>query len=287
MTHKQNKLIQSLIYGLRLISCFTYLITWLANTCTLASEHNTNEKSKEIHTNTKTNSKQSKQIVIPAKPYTPANINESSKSGAILFVKNNCLTCHSVDDHGGCLGPPLMGEGSRRSKDFILSRITEGAKAEARFQQFYRASELMPHPRLPEKSAEAITAYLLTLKEPRSGFVMSRHQILNPNNISAISSQIQTPSQTSISTGKKLFYDKGCAACHTAGGVGGQFAPDLDGIATRRNRTYIEQIINKAQTLALDSADEYNERGTMMPPLNLTPKEVSKITDFLMTLPAK
>lgn len=247
------------------VTCFVFIISCLTSLMTIASEPNSK--------------------IIPAKVYKPLKVSNTSKSGEILFIKHNCVTCHSVGSHGGCLGPPLMGEGSRRSRDFILSRITQGS--EARFQQVYKANELMPHPRVSEKTAEAITAYLLTLEEPRSGFIISKHPVVHSDNIVVHSAQTQSPAQNSIATGKKLFFEKGCAECHTAGGVGGQFAPDLDGIASIRDRSYIEKTINNAQTMTLRSADEYNERGTMMPSLNLTASEVSKITDFLMTLPTK
>ncbi len=270
---------------------------WLGVTCliyssccplgSLAKEPAVNGKISKLMTKSGNQKNSQSQVVsIPPKPYKPANISSLSKTGKILFVRNNCVACHSVGNHGGCLGPPLLGEGSRRSKDFILSRITQGAKAEAKFQDLYKASELMPHPRVPEKTAEAITAYLLTLDEPKSGFIMTKHQIASDNTVSS-PAQTNKSNPESIAAGKKLFYEKGCAGCHTAGGVGGQFAPSLDGIGTKRERGHIEQIINNAQTLGLGSADEYNGRGTMMPPLNLTPAEASKITDFLMTLPPR
>ncbi len=250
--------------------------------CTIAGTINQN-----VFATNPLQAKDKRTIVIPAKAYTPEPTSESSKLGKALFVKYNCTSCHSVDGHGGCLGPPLVGEGARRSKDFILARITQGAKAEAKFRQIYRASELMPHPRISKQSAQAITSYLLTLEEPRSGFIISKHPTVIPQAQTSALLEKRNTSKTFVAEGKKLFFEKGCAACHTAGGVGGQFAPNLDSLKTRRDRAQIERVIDNTQLLTIESADEYSERGTMMPPLNLTAAEASKITDFLMALPSR
>lgn len=228
-------------------------------------------------------------IVVRSKPYLPAPKTKLSQAGKTLFIQNNCVTCHSVGSQGGCLGPPLLGVGARRSKNFILARITEGSEAENKFRTIYKATELMPHPRLSEQKARAIADYLLTLRQPSSGFIMSKHSNgliksdLKVNN-SEESSEVMA---SSVNAGKKLFFEKGCAACHSAGGVGGEFAPMLDGISMRRDRQYIIDLVNGAQNLSLGAAGEYNARGTMMPPLNLDSDEVNQITDFLMTLPKK
>jgi len=222
--------------------------------------------------------------IIPSAKYQPQPESGDSTKGKALFEKNKCAACHSIDNKGGCLAPPLDGIGSRRSKTFILARITNERSAIEQFERLYPQAELLVHPRLSAGDAKLISTYLLTLAEPGVGFQLTPHRV-NQGRVSA--SQAESKSAVSIKTGKKVFYERGCIACHSIGGIGGQFAPSLDGISQRRDRKYVAERINAAQLVAQNQTDEYSARGAVMPPLNLSEKEILQVTDFLMTLPAK
>jgi mono/diheme cytochrome c family protein len=86
------------------------------------------------------------------------------EDGKKIFTARNCAICHSVNEVGGCLAPPLDGIGKRRGKEFIQSRITNTPEAIAKFAKLYRATELMPHLRLPPKQANDVVAYLMTFQ---------------------------------------------------------------------------------------------------------------------------
>jgi hypothetical protein len=63
-----------------------------------------------------------------------------------------------------------------------------------------------------------------------------------------------------------------------------QFAVALDDVGTMKGRDYISERMNGAELLTLGTNGEYGERGTMMPPSNLTAPQIKSITDYLMSL---
>lgn len=207
---------------------------------------------------------------------------QNEQNGKAIFTKNNCLSCHSIADSGGCLAPPLDGIAQRRGRDFIISRICNSADQISRFSKVYKATELMPHPRLEQSEAKAVAGYLMSI--PAKQLKVAKHQ---PAAVLGAEPSTHKPSEASVLQGKKLFYSKGCMVCHSVFGTGGQFAVALDGIQDRKDRNFVLARINNAELMQLGVGGEYQEKGTNMPPSNLTPDEIASITDFLMSLPAR
>jgi mono/diheme cytochrome c family protein len=220
-----------------------------------------------------------------ASAYTPAPESAQSQKGKQLFSQHGCVLCHSIGGKGGCLGPPLSGVGGRRSKEFITARITLDQKEIEKFAKLYKAQELMPHPRLPRELSSAVVAYLMTLPQPAGGFKVGGHNAPASESQEPPAAKTESISQTSIIKGKKLFYDRGCTSCHSIHGAGGQFAPALDGVAQRLGRQKILTQISKAELLTLGTSGEYVERGTVMPPSNLSKADIANVTNFLLSLP--
>lgn len=212
-------------------------------------------------------------------PETPFS---EAKRGERLFEQNGCNNCHSLSSGGGCLGPLLQGIRQRRSRQFILSRITDSKAAIANFTKLYGEMELMPHPRLNEKSASAIASYLFTLKAPPKEAITAKH--LPPSEATLGQAASSSSSKDSIAKGKRLVYEKGCVSCHSIGEIGGNFAPAFDGVAKRLGRTRVLSRITQAERLATTGSGEYGARGTVMPPSNLQAEEIAAIADFLMTI---
>lgn len=222
--------------------------------------------------------------------YKAAPQSSSSAAGEILFKKNNCAQCHSTSQGGGCLGPLLTGVGGRRSRQFLLDRITAGRNEENSFAEQYGHAELMRHPRLARAEASQVVAYLLTLPEPAKGYSLKGHNVKPSKPAIATKEQIARPaklSPESVAKGRQLFYEAGCMACHSIGKIGGQFANPLDDIGTRKGRTYVSERMTGAEMLTLGTNDEYNARGTMMPPSALSSDQIESISDFLMSLSEK
>jgi cytochrome c551/c552 len=223
-------------------------------------------------------------IVKPA--YKPAFANESSLKGRQIFEQHNCSSCHLTENKGGCLGPALDGIGAYRSKRFILARITNNRKAIDQFERMYGKAELMQHPRITAPDAEFIVQYLLTLSAPKGGFYVPSHNIAVKPQIShpTVKSITALPSNILAMAGKKLFYERGCTACHSINNIGGHFAPPLDHIGKSHTSEYVSQRMTNAEGFLQNYPDEYQERGMVMPPSNLTEKEIAEITSFLMSV---
>jgi cytochrome c2 len=267
--------------------------------------------------------------------FRPVKSGALSIKGKEYYEAGRCDTCHSIDGKGGCIAPPLDGIGARRSRFFVIARITDDRVMRDKFNELYSEQELMPHIRVPAPQANAIASYLLTLSEPSSGFLIKGHAVQPAStdsqsgadqstdkittggeaaNESKAANEDESGSQDnftardkeasildpddeqlrkvqarvdSIENGRKLFSDKGCIACHSIGELGGRFAPALDGIGSRLAADSIKAKLTKAEFLLSDTADsesEYSSRGIVMPPLNLSEKEMNDLTSFLKSL---
>ncbi|MBS1992438.1 MAG: cytochrome c [Cyanobacteria bacterium SZAS LIN-3] len=211
-----------------------------------------------------------------------------SKSGEELFKLNHCASCHSVAGQGGCLAPPLDGISKHRGKEFILVRITDENWAKKEFARIYPHEELLQeHPRLKSAQAKEIAAYLMTVPEAKTAYSVKGHKP-----VPGAGSQHPGAAKTSgaeekqqIAAGKILVNDRGCLACHSIGVAGGHFAPNLDGIRDRHDRTYVAAQIKAAEMMTHNYPDEYQGRGNVMPPSNLTDNQIQSVVSFLMSLP--
>ncbi len=72
--------------------------------------------------------------------------------GKQIWQDKNCTSCHQIYGLGGYLGPDLTNVYSRRTKDFIISRIQYG-------------TDIMPAYHLDELQLEELIAYLKSLDE--------------------------------------------------------------------------------------------------------------------------
>lgn len=214
--------------------------------------------------------------------YQAEPLPQEASRGKELFQRNHCSTCHSISSSGGCLAPPLDDVGKRRGKEFILSRITDTQAARKKFAK-YKIQELMPHPRVGAPAANELTEYLSTLQSDLKELKIGKHPI--NTNLPVDSAHVSD--SESRQHGKALLYSKGCLECHSVLGGGGEFAPALDGISKRQDRKYVLSRINNAELLQLGIGGEYQEKGTSMPPSNLSEKEIESITDFIMSLPPR
>lgn len=213
-----------------------------------------------------------------AKPQAQAKKADTAQ-GAALF-KKNCQNCHSNGTTGGCLGPILAGEGARRSRSFIESRISNDPKQIQNFAAAYGHAELMPHLRVSPTEAKALTSYLISLPSPESGLDVKSH---GASTAHAPLGKAESPE--ALARGKKLVYEKGCLMCHSFGGIGGQFAPPFDGIAKRRTEEFIADRITSAELLKGTSGSaEYEERGIVMPPSQLSSDNIKDIAAYLSSL---
>jgi hypothetical protein len=83
--------------------------------------------------------------------------------------------------------------------------------------------------------------------------------------------------------GASLFQTKGCTACHTLGG-GDKTGPDLDGLFQRRNEKWVHEFLQDPEGMAQTDSKARalkEEYGVQMPPMDLSPREIDQIVEFL------
>ncbi|MBX9877501.1 MAG: cytochrome c [Candidatus Obscuribacterales bacterium] len=211
-------------------------------------------------------------------------LSKSAIEGKALFATMNCASCHTVGQEGGCLGPPLAGVGSRRTKGFLEARLTNTKEAELKFQSEYSYhAELMPHPRFAPETANKLIAYLQTLPSPKGGFQIEPHKPLEAKSRNA--NEIKEATAADIAEGARNFYKFGCAACHSIGNIGGSLGPALDGVGGFRDLDFITDHITDAQ---IHTRMLKGDEGTSkMPHFKATEKEIDQIAAFLYTLKSK
>lgn len=245
-------------------------------------------------------------VYLPSKAYRPALPTLDSQAGEKAFNTKGCMKCHTLFEggklKGGKIGPMLSGIGAHLSSDQIIARISE------KRQHTLMESIQMSHVLLNSADARLIASYLLTLPEPDRGLFVQAHCNNAEMTEDKVSGKAQDNSKTkstvrssgkssgaqqdrsfqvqakipaqSIEKGAKLFFEKGCMACHSVEGRGGRFAPALDGVG-KLGRTAIERKIQAGATLVEESKTDY----IRMPAFALKADELKSLTDYLISLP--
>jgi cytochrome c551/c552 len=90
-------------------------------------------------------------------------------SGQALFRSQGCIACHTIDGHGGHVGPNLSHVGSQRSLSWIKTQIvTPGAHFASGSSVTINGKSfiaIMPnHKNMPASDVNAIANYLESLK---------------------------------------------------------------------------------------------------------------------------
>ncbi len=101
--------------------------------------------------------------------YEPRPGSPSSRKGLQLYKDSGCAACHSIEGTGGRIGPSLDGVGARRSRDYIESRISEGAIAIFNGREYKPTQYSMPPAELSQSEIKNIIDFLYTLPTKRKG----------------------------------------------------------------------------------------------------------------------
>ena len=224
--------------------------------------------------------------VIEPTGYKPEAATPQSEQGHSLFEKLNCAGCHTISNSGGRIGPPLDGVGGRREKDFLTAHLTNPEEHAKKFPELHsNQPNRMPHPHVSPDEVKTLVAYLLTLPEPSAGFRVNPHAHGEVSEAVAMKADFVPAAATESSrAGQKLYFDMGCASCHTINKVGGQFGPKLDGIGARRSLEFIIAHVTNPQVHTEKFPGEH-AASAAMPPTSATPEQIVQVADFLMTLP--
>jgi len=168
-------------------------------------------------------------------------------AGIGYFRKENCVACHPVGSGKG-VGPDLANRAIRKTAAWMIEHFK-------RPQQMVPGSS-MPPIQLSDAQLNALAAFLLKL---------------TPRNAEALQS---APSWAV--EGALIYQAQRCGACHQVNGTGMKLGPPLNGLARRREREWVEQHFLEPQKLS---------PGTVMPAYRFSPRDLDRVTTFLMSLP--
>lgn len=132
--------------------------------------------------------------------------------GRSLFGKARCTTCHSVKGRGGTLGPPLDRVGERLPPPWLAAWLRD--------PQSVDPSTAMPLIRFDEPQIADLVAFLV---EEMVSDDPAGEPVVGP-----------APAAERVETGRRVFDEVGCGACHAVRGVERerQFAPSLRGFGS-------------------------------------------------------
>lgn len=217
--------------------------------------------------------------------YVPAPVSPESRRGEIVYGRLDCARCHAIRNLGGSNGPPLDGIGARRDSGFLSAHLTDPEEHARKYPELHGGlPNRMPHPNASPEEIVELVAFLRTLPEPKAGFRVSSHGAHLSDEPPP--SGPFTPSQPSEGSrqGERLYFEKGCAACHVVRGSGGGFGPNLDGVGANRSRTFLTGHVTNPAIHAERFPGEHRAAAAM-PPTSASPEEIESIVDFLLTLP--
>lgn len=86
-----------------------------------------------------------------------------------------------------------------------------------------------------------------------------------------------------VPEGERLYYAKGCVACHTMG-RGRHLGPDLQGVGSRRSRDWLSRWLRDPELMIATDAEArrlFEEYRVAMPTPELTDAERASLVDFL------
>jgi mono/diheme cytochrome c family protein len=146
---------------------------------------------------------------------------ELVSQGEVRFRQMMCTTCHPVAVTrggetkliGGNIGPELTKVGSKVNEEWLVAWL--------RNPQSYLAHNNMPRYGWSDEDLYKVSQY-----------VMNK---LTDSDLLGNVPQLGAATEEEVTTGKRLFSEKGCASCHSLNGVGTQkdFGPDLTALGAK------------------------------------------------------
>jgi ubiquinol-cytochrome c reductase cytochrome b subunit len=170
-------------------------------------------------------------------------------AGLGYFRQEKCGTCHNLSAAKPMTGPDLATVHQRRNAGWML-------------QYFKNPNQMVPGSNMPpialgDANLNALASFLLKLTPQ------------NANDLSTI--------PDNLLHGAQVYEAQGCGNCHSVNGVGVKLGPALNGLSSRRDRSWVEK--HFANPAAMSP-------GSIMPPSKFTPTDMRAIVDYLFSLPA-
>jgi ubiquinol-cytochrome c reductase cytochrome b subunit len=180
-------------------------------------------------------------------PPSWASLSPQELAGIGYYRKENCASCHTLGEEGAKIGPDLAKTPIKRDAAWMIKHFKE--------PQNMRPGSQMPSIHLPDSQLNALAAFLLKL---------------NPGN----AEELRKAPDAAVE-GAMLYQQFQCGSCHQVNGAGVKLGPDLNGLSRRRDRAWVEGHFADPQKFS---------PGTVMPPYRFAPKDLERITSYLLSL---
>lgn len=176
-----------------------------------------------------------------------------------------CLSCHKIYGNGADYAPDLSMEGSRIKKEWLIDYLESP-------DIIRPLSEQMPKFNIGKKPS------MMPLQLSKDEISIIADYILNV----LVSDEIpkdflkgEIISRTDIDKGQKIYFEKGCNACHQIGENGGAVGPTLTSVGLRLKPGYIYKHLLNPSLI---------NTNTVEPDMDLSEDEALSLTKFLMNL---
>jgi len=186
------------------------------------------------------------------------------RRGADLFMSKACYACHKVQDiSNGKLGPELSDVGLKWSFDYLRESLVDP-----------KASSIesnMPKMELTEDEVKALVIYLKSLTGENLMGGPVGHFVSNKEWRSRKPEEVEV----SVASGRKVFEQKACVACHMVNGEGGKIGPDLSVYGLQRTKEWMIRHHVDPRSLV---------GGSIMPDMDYSESELEAISVYLESL---
>ena len=198
---------------------------------------------------------------------------EQITRGKLLVTEYGCASCHEISGikKPENFAPELTRIGSKPTSQLIFAAgmphtLPDYISGKLRQPRAFAAGLKMPQYNFTAAEIDAITTALLSLNE--------RAQTLP-----AALTIAATPASNYRPAGKagQLMNDLACFSCHRINGRGSDMAPDLTWEGSSVQRKWLEDFLQNPNTLRPALIRR-------MPKFNLTPEEISTLSDYIMTV---
>jgi quinol-cytochrome oxidoreductase complex cytochrome b subunit/mono/diheme cytochrome c family protein len=162
------------------------------------------------------------------------------------FREEKCASCHPAGKRG--IGPLLAQKPIHRSATWMIAHFKHQAQMMSR--------TAIPVIQLTDRQSDALAAFLLKL---------------NPRYKQALQSAPDTAVQ-----GALVYHENHCNGCHMVNGVGMKVGPPLNGLATRRDKSWVKRHFLEPAKVS---------PGSIMPAYSFNLRDMEYITGYLLQLP--
>ncbi len=198
-----------------------------------------------------------------AKCHPAPYLNETPalREGEELFNTKACYACHKVEGASdGKLGPDLTRVGAKWPVEYLRESIVD-PKAN-------NIESLMPKMALTDDEVKALVIYLKSL----TGENLTRGPVTSYQAVKRWKEQKPAEVPVTVESGRLVFEQKACVACHTINGVGGKIGPDLSVYGLQRTKEWmVQHHVNPRSLVA----------GSIMPDFKFSRSELEALALYL------